>query len=57
MEKAEELLYVSEEEKIRNRHNINKLSEIELKLTGFTNKEIKAILSEIRNRKIRSNIE
>lgn len=57
MEKAEKILYVSSGEKVRNRHNINKLNEESLKLTGFTNKEIKQILSVIRNKKIRSNIE
>ena len=57
MEKAEKLLYVSREEKIRNRHNINKLDEDTLKLTGFTNKEIKIILPVIKKKKIRSNIE
>ena len=57
MEKAEKLLYVSREEKVRNRHNINKLDEDTLKLTGFTNKEIKIILPVIKTKKIRSNIE
>ena len=57
MEKAEKLLYVSREEKTKNRHNINKLDENTLKLTGFTNKEIKKILSVIKKKKIRSNIE
>ena len=57
MEKAEKLLYVSREEKVRNRHNINKLDEDTLKLTGFTNKEIKIILPVIKKKKIRSNIE
>ena len=57
MEKAEKFLYVSDGEKVRNRHNINKLDEERLKLTGFTNKEIKKILSAVKNQKIRSNIE
>jgi competence protein ComEA len=57
IEKAEKILYVSYGEKIRKKHNINKLDENKLKLTGFTNKEIKKILSEARKNKIRSNIE
>lgn len=56
MEKAEKFLYISEEKKIRNRHNINKSNEYTLKLTGFTNKEIKKILSAVKKGKIRSNI-
>ena len=57
IEKTEKILHVSSGEKIRKRHNINKLDENELKLTGFTNKEIKKIFSEARKNKIRSNIE
>ena len=57
IEKAKEILYISDGKKERNRHNINKLNEENLKLTGFTNKEIKIILPVIKNKKIRSNIE
>ena len=57
MEKAEKFLYVSDSKKERNRHNINKLDEDSLKLSGFANKEIKKILSAAKKEKIRSNIE
>ncbi len=58
IEKANNILYVSSDgEKTRNKHNINKLSEIELKLIGFNNKEIKKILTTLKKVKIRTNIE
>lgn len=57
VEKANNILYVSEGKKIRNKHNINKLSETELKLLGFSNKEIKKLLTVLKKTNIRTNIE
>ena len=58
IEKANDILYVSADgDKTRNKHNINKLSEVELKLIGFNNKEIKKILTVLKKAKIRTNIE
>ena len=57
IEKANNILYVSEGKKVRNKHNINKLSETELKLLGFNNKEIKKLSIVLKKSNIRTNIE
>lgn len=57
IEKANKLLYVSSEVKYRNKHNINNLDEDQLKMLGFTNKEIKILLSKTKKQKIRTNID
>ena len=52
IEKAVKFLYISSDNKYKNKHNINKLDEDELKLLGFTKKEIKFI----KKQKIRNNL-
>lgn len=57
IEKANKFLFVSLESKFRNKHNINNLDGDQLKMIGFTNKEIKILLSEIQKQKIRTNLD
>ena len=55
--KIQENIYIEEGEKKKIKHNINKLSEEELKLAGFTNKEIKKIFEILKSDTIKNNIE